>query len=377
MSQAFIIMQIGNPKLDRVCEQVIVPALVACGFKQENCKRVDKHNEGGLLKNEIISYIEGSQIIVADLTKERPNCYLEVGYAMGAEKYGNLILTCREDHNPDSDNYVSGGPKIHFDLSGYDILFWNPDDLDSFRVELEKRIRRRQAIISENVVSEEIHWGDWYDEMKNSAEHGLSQIDGIEFMEVKCILDNSTLDKNQKELLEAAANAQLSKTGWPVGWVKNPTPIEHGIVTEIMNSDQNHYNYWALEKKGGFYILENFFSEEGADYLLLRLRIYRIIEVVLFCRRLYEQLGVSKASVIHLAFHYFGLKGRILHGRSIRWRDPYATANEVHIEVSVSLENIDSDLPLIVDKCANPLLMLFNFFHLKEWEYQHFVNDFL
>ena len=80
MSQAFIIMQIGNKELDAICEQVMVPALGACGLDP---KRVDKHNNGGLLKSEIIKFIEDSDIIVADLTNERPNCYLEVGYTMG------------------------------------------------------------------------------------------------------------------------------------------------------------------------------------------------------------------------------------------------------------------------------------------------------
>jgi hypothetical protein len=39
MSQAFIIMQIGNPELDTVYEEVFVPALKACGLE---AKRVDK-----------------------------------------------------------------------------------------------------------------------------------------------------------------------------------------------------------------------------------------------------------------------------------------------------------------------------------------------
>ena len=120
MVDAFIIMQIGNPELDSVCEQAIVPALDACGLE---AKRVDKHNQGGLLKSEIIGFIERADIIIADLTNERPNCYLEVGYTMGIDKFQNLILTAREDHHYESQNYKNGGPKIHFDLSGYDILF--------------------------------------------------------------------------------------------------------------------------------------------------------------------------------------------------------------------------------------------------------------
>lgn len=144
MAIGFIIMQIGNPDLDRVCADVIVPALTACGL---DAKRVDKHNAGGLLKSEIIRFIQDAEIIVADLTNERPNCYLEIGYAMGLDKFRNLLLCAREDHTPESQDHRPGGPKIHFDLVGYDVLFWHPDDLPGFRAELEKRIRRRQAIL--------------------------------------------------------------------------------------------------------------------------------------------------------------------------------------------------------------------------------------
>lgn len=144
MADAFIIIQIGNPELDRVCIECIVPAMEASGL---SAKRIDKHNQGGLLKSEIIRFIESAEIIVADLTNERPNCYLEIGYTMGIDKFRNLILTAREDHNPDSPNYKKGGPKVHFDLAGYDILFWRTDQLDQFRTELEKRIRRRLAVV--------------------------------------------------------------------------------------------------------------------------------------------------------------------------------------------------------------------------------------
>jgi hypothetical protein len=65
MTTAFIIMQIGNPELDNVCAHAIVPALEICGLDP---KRVDKHNTGGLLKSEIIAFIESADIIIADLT---------------------------------------------------------------------------------------------------------------------------------------------------------------------------------------------------------------------------------------------------------------------------------------------------------------------
>jgi len=143
MGQAFVIMHIGNPALDRVYERAIVPALGACGLA---ARRVDRHNRGGLLASEIIAFIEGSDIVVADLTNERPNCYLEVGYALGAGRAPRLVLTAREDHRAGSPNHRPGGPKVHFDLAGYDILFWDGGRLQEFRVELEKRVTRRQQL---------------------------------------------------------------------------------------------------------------------------------------------------------------------------------------------------------------------------------------
>ena len=145
MEQAFVIMQIGDAQLDVVFELAIAPALGACGLA---AKRVDRHNRGGLLPVEIVEFIEESEILIADLTNERPNCYLEVGYAIGVGKHTNLILTAREDHDPESPRHRGGGPRIHFDLAGYDILLWSPERLDLFCGELEKRIRRRLLLLA-------------------------------------------------------------------------------------------------------------------------------------------------------------------------------------------------------------------------------------
>jgi hypothetical protein len=145
MAQGFVIMQIGDAQLDGVFERAIVPALADCGLA---AKRVDRHNRGGLLPVEITAFIDESEILIADLTNARPNCYLEVGYAIGVDKLTNLILTAREDHDPQNPLHRPGGPRIHFDLAGYDILFWSPRRIDAFRSELGKRIRRRQLLLS-------------------------------------------------------------------------------------------------------------------------------------------------------------------------------------------------------------------------------------
>ena len=206
-------MPIGNPELEKVAASAIVPALVASGLDP---KRVDKHNAGGLLKAEIIGFIECAEIIVADLTLERPNCYLEIGYAMGLDKLKNLILTVREDHFLDSKNHKRGGPKIHFDLAGYDILRWHPDYIDEFRNELEKRIKRRLAITAPASTAEStpVH-DDWFAEQVAASDVGMQSTSRTGYMDLHFVL-SGTERFTLPVLREAARNAPIHTFGWPI-----------------------------------------------------------------------------------------------------------------------------------------------------------------
>jgi hypothetical protein len=143
MRPGFVIMPIGNPSLDHVYERAIAPALAACGFE---ARRVDRHNRGGLLVSEIIAFLDEAEIVVADLTHERPNCYLEVGYVLGVGKLAQLLLTARRDHDVESPWHLPGGPRVHFDLAGFEILYWSPDRLEEHRRELQKRVLHRRGL---------------------------------------------------------------------------------------------------------------------------------------------------------------------------------------------------------------------------------------
>jgi hypothetical protein len=143
-NEVFVIMQIGNPGMDRIWKEVFDP--VIRDFKLEP-RRIDKHNEGKFLMSEVADLLNRSKLVIADLTNERPNCYLEVGYTMGIDKFTHLILCANENHNPDSPNYKQGGPKIHFDIGGYDFVFWKHDEIDEFKTNLAKKIRYRLTVI--------------------------------------------------------------------------------------------------------------------------------------------------------------------------------------------------------------------------------------
>ena len=391
MSQAFIIMQIGNKELDAICEQVMVPALGACGLDP---KRVDKHNNGGLLKSEIIKFIEDSDIIVADLTNERPNCYLEVGYTMGIDKLRNLILKARQDHNPDRPNRRSDDPKVHFDLGGYDILYWNPDRLGEFREDLEKRVKRRQAILSPSGNTSATPWDvEWIAQHRATAWSGLLGVKKTPnpgFMEVCFTLSNSKPSKTQRELLEAAKGAQIETFGWPIGVFLDgsdedrPRPKVDGIVAEIADNERSSYDYWTTRRDGGFYLLQSLFEDQiESGSIFFNTRIVRVTEALLYCARLYARLGIPSTATVNVAVRHGRLRGR--HGKAhgsnwpalqLELKQP-TTEDDVYAEIVVPLAKIESSLPELVKNLTAPLFMLFDFLEVPDKVYAYIVNKFV
>src|SRR3954453_16548062 len=71
---------------------------------------------------------------------------------MGLGKKANLILPPPSAPPWSSPDFKRDGARVHFDLEGYDILFWDPADLDTFRNALTERIRRRLAVVARRPV---------------------------------------------------------------------------------------------------------------------------------------------------------------------------------------------------------------------------------
>jgi len=385
MKQAFIIMQIGNPDLDKVCEKAIVPALKSCSLDP---KRVDRHNEGRLLKSEIVGFIETSDIIIADLTNERPNCYLEIGYAMGLDKFRNLILTAREDHNHDSPNYKKEGPKIHFDLSGYDILFWDPERLNDFKEELEKRIKRRLATLpsfSASASSVPPWDNEWIANNREIAMTGLKKTGNTGYMELIMTLPDSKINVSQVQLLQAAHSSQIHTFGWPIGVVLNskeefrPKPKADGIVAEIVPEDRG-YDYWTIRKDGSYFLLKSLFEDaRQPNSLFFNTRIVRITEALLYAVRLYTSLNVPSDSRLLIGFRHGGLKGRIMTATPNRMLGIHhkAIEDEVYTEVDTAIDKVEPDLVALVEKITTPLFIVFDFFQIEKSILEEIVNNFV
>jgi len=386
MSYAFVIMQIGNDELDKVFNKSILSAINACNLE---AKRVDKHNEGGLLKSEIIEFINNSDIIVADLTNERPNCYLEIGYAMGIDKFRNLILTVKEDHFPESPNFIKGGPKIHFDLAGYDILSWKPDDLDSFRTDLEKRIKRRLTIIDTKEKTSVRIWDDkWINENREIADIGLTESGIPGATEIKFALHSPKIESSPQVLNEAARGSIIKTFGWPIGVYldvdpdSRPKPRSDGIWTEVKDTGRETYDYWAIKRNGDFYSLVSFFEDRREPgTLFIDTRIIRTTEALLYCARLYSKLEVNQMAEIEFKLRFIGLKNRILTFANPSQRHSFnekkCYEDIFESEVSTSLQNIESNLVSLVKELLNPLFNIFDFTEFGDEFFENHVNRFV
>jgi hypothetical protein len=89
------------------------------------CEKVDESVFTGNIVDRITTGIQHAEFLVADLTLERPNVYLEVGFAWGLQR--PVILVARE------------GQRLHFDLSHHKCIFYRT--IGKLSESLEKTIR--------------------------------------------------------------------------------------------------------------------------------------------------------------------------------------------------------------------------------------------
>jgi len=99
----------GN--VDTYFQGVVLPVVESFGYK---LVIVDGKisSEESLINHEIFTKLHRSNIVIADMTGERPNNYIEVGYALGR---GHRVMITAEKgtHNP-------------FDIQPVPTLFWSP-----------------------------------------------------------------------------------------------------------------------------------------------------------------------------------------------------------------------------------------------------------
>lgn len=184
----FVIMAFGRDDTDKVWAEVYEQA---AGFK---AIRIDQTDNGKPKLDQIVNEISTADVIVADLTYERPNCYFELGYAQARRRHEEIILCARRDHIDHSDYQPRRGfisdwprslsyvwkprhapPRVHFDVAGYDVMPWDLGKLDDFRGRLDGRLRERLALLKAPIPVPEAK----PDEQSQAPTVAMTSIDGI------------------------------------------------------------------------------------------------------------------------------------------------------------------------------------------------------
>lgn len=109
------------------------------GYKLVIIGRDHRHGEP-FINQEIFEQLHRAQLVVADLTGMRPNCFLELGYALGRQ---HLTLVMARQ-----------GTKLPFDISPVDTDFWKPElepaDRRRQLREYWERVKNRRSIVAAN-----------------------------------------------------------------------------------------------------------------------------------------------------------------------------------------------------------------------------------
>ncbi|MDE6414559.1 MAG: hypothetical protein K2K48_04015 [Anaeroplasmataceae bacterium] len=113
-NSAFIIMPMPKDNdINHDIKKVIEVAAEQEGFKANRSDDIVDFNKN-LIINKVYDAIKQSQICIVDLTNNRPNCYLELGYARALNKV--IILISQNRSN------------IEFDEIGYDCYEYNTSE---------------------------------------------------------------------------------------------------------------------------------------------------------------------------------------------------------------------------------------------------------
>ncbi|OMF43522.1 hypothetical protein [Paenibacillus peoriae] len=120
----FVVMSFQSDPILQDAFNAIVRAVKKWN-KKVVIERVDLIDDDFKITEKIIECINKSDIIITDLTGERPNVYYELGYAMAKQK--KIIRTARN------------GTFLHFDIKDLNTIFW--DNTSNLEKDLLKRLR--------------------------------------------------------------------------------------------------------------------------------------------------------------------------------------------------------------------------------------------
>jgi cellulose biosynthesis protein BcsQ len=244
---------------------------------------------------------------------------------------------------------------------------------------------RTQDEASRVEVVKEIPWDEeWFADHRAKALLGLEKAGKTAGMEVRFSLSHVKTASSRRQLLEVARGAEIHKSGWPIGIVfeeesYKPRPAADGIYAEVAAAS-GAYDYWCLRQDGDFFLLRSLLEHDLPDSVIFfDTRIVQITETLLYCKRLYELLGISPRAEVRVVIEHFGLAGRSLSAADTRRlviRHRPTEVDQSRTSTECVLGRIESDLLKLVKRFAEPLFELFDFTYIKDPVYEGLIEEF-
>jgi hypothetical protein len=224
----------------------------------------------------------------------------------------------------------------------------------------------------------------WLNSQRKRATAGLKREGWKGSVEYTFMVTRALVRRQQDDLLMSARRAAIHTFGWPIGVVLDrehmrPRPTADGIFAELKT--EHSYDYWVLTRRLEFYTLMSLFEDSrGENVLFTDTQIARTTEALLYCLRLYSNLGVDGSATVKFAIRYTGLKGRQLTTASQTrfWpgNDVNTSADKVGGEVTFALDSLEGQVVDLVEKLCTPLFLVFNFARLTHPVYDEIVDNY-
>lgn len=169
LKTCFVVSPIGESEsetrgnADKLFKYIIKPVCDAYGFE---AVRVDKLNEASSITKTIIDYLEGAELVIADVTEHNPNVFFEMGYRNRTKK--PVIHLKRK------------GESLPFDVTAIRTLDYDLTDLDSVE-EVKTRLKKTVESFNYRETAEEIK--------EESEESALSDVMPILYQILNSVSD--------------------------------------------------------------------------------------------------------------------------------------------------------------------------------------------
>ena len=240
MGTCFVIQPFDNGgSFDKRFDETLKPAIVETGLE---AYRVDRDPKVNIVIESIEENIDNSEVVLADISEDKPNVWFELGLAMKSRK--GVILICS----------VKRGDKFPFDVQHRKIIKYNTEsqgDFDKLKTEIRDRIK---SLLDERTTLNKLSSQPLIADTK-----GLAQHEAIIIASIARNLEHNDDNILYSTIKEDAERQGLTKIAISIGlnslvekdmieYIKKPV-ASFGIV---YNS-----NAYKLKPKGWEWLREN------------------------------------------------------------------------------------------------------------------------